>query len=103
MQFQWNKVKKSLDNPDFCVLPYQMVVYSESELLLQIRKEVSIMLRKALTLGMVFILALSLLAASMVTCFTYDAEAHLKNCKVVEIRVEGNRVIITLECEWHTH
>ena len=34
------------------------------------------MLRKALTLGMVFIFALSLLAVSMVTCFTYDAEAH---------------------------
>ena len=34
------------------------------------------MLRKALTLGIVFILALSLLAVSMITCFTYDAEAH---------------------------
>ena len=34
------------------------------------------MLRKALTLGMVFILALSLLAVSMITCFTYEAEAH---------------------------
>ena len=34
------------------------------------------MLRKVLTLGMVFILALSLLAASMITCFTYNAEAH---------------------------
>ena len=34
------------------------------------------MLRKALTLGMVFILALSLLVVSMVTCFTYDAQAH---------------------------
>ena len=33
------------------------------------------MLRKALTLGMVFIFALSLLAASMITCFTYEAEA----------------------------
>ena len=33
------------------------------------------MLRKALTLGMVFIFALSLLAVSMITCFTYDAEA----------------------------
>ena len=33
------------------------------------------MLRKALILGMVFILALSLLAVSMITCFTYDAEA----------------------------
>ena len=34
------------------------------------------MLRKALTFGMVFILALSLLAVSMITCFTYDATAH---------------------------
>ena len=34
------------------------------------------MLRKTLTLGMVFIFALSLLLVSMVTCFTYDAEAH---------------------------
>ena len=36
------------------------------------------MLRKALTLGMVFIFALSLLLVSMITCFTYDAEAHHK-------------------------
>ena len=35
------------------------------------------MLRKTLTLGMVFILALSLLVVSMITCFTYEAEAHL--------------------------
>ena len=34
------------------------------------------MLRKTLTLGMIFILALSLLCVSMITCFTYDAEAH---------------------------
>ena len=33
------------------------------------------MLRKALTFGIVFILALSLLAVSMITCFTYDATA----------------------------
>ena len=33
------------------------------------------MLRKALTLGIVFILALSLLAVSMITCFTYNVEA----------------------------
>ncbi len=33
------------------------------------------MLRKVLTLGMVLIFALSLLAVSMITCFTYDAEA----------------------------
>ena len=33
------------------------------------------MLRKALILGMVFIFGLSLLAVSMITCFTYDAEA----------------------------
>ena len=36
------------------------------------------MLRKALTLAMVFILALSLLAVSMITCFTYDAEADVE-------------------------
>ena len=52
---------------------------SRSDLLLQIRKELPIMLRKALTLGMVFIFALSLLAVSMITCFTYDAEAHWDN------------------------
>ena len=34
------------------------------------------MLRKTLTLGMVFIFALSLLAVSMITCLTYDAKAH---------------------------
>ena len=34
------------------------------------------MLRKALSLGMVFIFTLSLLAVSMITCFSYDAEAH---------------------------
>ena len=34
------------------------------------------MLRKALTVGMVFILALSMFLVSMITCFTYDAEAH---------------------------
>ena len=38
------------------------------------------MLRKALILGMVFIFALSLLAVSMVTCFTYEAAAHPVNC-----------------------
>ena len=37
------------------------------------------MLRKALTLGMVFIFALSLLAVSIITCFTLDAEAHKKH------------------------
>ena len=36
------------------------------------------MLRKALTLGMAFILVLSLLLVSMITCFTYDAEADHK-------------------------
>ena len=34
------------------------------------------MLRKALTLGIGFILAVSLLSVSMIICFTYDAEAH---------------------------
>ena len=37
------------------------------------------MLRKALTFGMVVIFALSLLAVSMITCFTYDAEAGGNN------------------------
>ncbi len=37
------------------------------------------MLRKALILGMVFIFALSLLAVSMITCFTYEAEANVGN------------------------
>ena len=36
------------------------------------------MLRKALILGMVFILTIGLLLVSMITCFTYDAEAHLQ-------------------------
>ncbi len=57
------------------------------------------MLRKALTLGMVFILALSLLAASMITCFTYDAEAHVRlRCRVVDVRVENGEIIIDLDC-----
>ena len=37
------------------------------------------MLRKTLTLGTVFILALGLLAVSMITCFTYESEAHAGN------------------------
>ena len=48
---------------------------SRSQLLLQIRKELTIMLRKTLTLGIGFILAVTLLSVSMVLCFTYDAEA----------------------------
>lgn len=43
------------------------------------------MLRKALTIGIAFILALSLLF-SMTTCFTHDAEAH-----------------VVFPFEWHTH
>ena len=59
---------------------------SRSQLLLQIQKELTIMLRKTLPLGMVFILALSLLLVSMITCFTLDAAAH-----------------IPFPFEWHTH
>ena len=62
------------------------------------------MLRKALTLGMVFILALSLLLVSMVTCFTYDAEAHdLCICtngdevKIVDAPIDG------WSCSWFSH
>ena len=64
------------------------------------------MLRKALTLGMVFIFALSLLAVSMITCFTYDAEADDKwDCRVVEVKMGDGKIKIELECElrWHTH
>ena len=39
------------------------------------------MLRKALALGMAFILVISLLLVSMITCFTYKADAHWRECK----------------------
>ena len=40
------------------------------------------MLRKTLTLGMVFILAVSLLLVSMITSFTYNADAHdVEECR----------------------
>ena len=62
------------------------------------------MLRKALTLGMVFILALSLLLVSMVTCFTYDAQAHDRlictkdgAVKIVDDPIDG------WSCSWFTH
>ena len=49
------------------------------------------MARKTLTLGTVFILALSLLVASMITCFTYDAEAHDKFlCRLDDVEVIVN-------------
>ena len=48
------------------------------------------MLRKTLTLGIVFILALCLLLVSMITCFTYEAEAHdLWSCLI-----DGDREIV---------
>ena len=54
------------------------------------------MLRKALTLGMVFILVLSLLLVSMVTCFTYEAQAHDRlictcgeDVKIVDEPIDG--------------
>ena len=62
------------------------------------------MLRKALTLGMVFILALSLLLVSMVTCFTYDAQADDKfictkdgKVKIFDAPEDG------WSCGWFTH
>ena len=66
------------------------------------------MLRKALTLGMVFILALSLLAVSMITCFAYDAEAHdlfyCVNPCTCEVRIV-EEPICGWNCSdhWHTH
>ncbi len=59
------------------------------------------MLRKALTLGMVFIFALSLLAVSMITCFTYDAEAHPWKCiKWRECDENGQNCVDHIWC-WH--
>lgn len=62
------------------------------------------MLGKTLTLGMVFILALSLLLVSMVTCFTYDAQAHDRlictdghQVKIVDDPIDG------WSCSWFTH
>ena len=62
------------------------------------------MLRKTLTLGMVFVLALSLLAVSMITCFSYDAEAHdqwrcEKNGKVKIV----NSPIVGWDCTFIDH
>ena len=82
---------------------------SRSQLLLQIRKELIIMLRKALTLGMVVILALSLLAVSMITCFTYEAEAEKEwYCEndngcwfITEVKIEADGW--TCVDHWHTH
>ena len=80
---------------------------SRSQLLLQIRKELLIMLRKALILGMVFILALSLLAVSMITCFTYNAEAHLDfhfRCTNNDGEVrEAEEPLDGWSCYWFSH
>ena len=68
------------------------------------------MLRKALILGMVFIFALSLLLISMITCFTYNAEADgLFRCvhwvNDHECVHWDNAPIDGMACEaqWHTH
>jgi hypothetical protein len=64
------------------------------------------MLRKALTLGMVFILVISLLCFSMVTCFTYDAEAHLiVDCGMHFVCIPGLPCGFIWLCVpvWHTH
>ena len=65
------------------------------------------MLRKALTLGMVFIFALSLLAMSMITCFTYEAEADGVWCENVLNGAEahfGAHPGFPWICDnWHTH
>ena len=70
------------------------------------------MLRKALTLGMVIIFAMSMLAVSMITCFTYDAEAggnkhgHYEcwqtnhHCFWIWDGFHGNQP--NLHCHWYT-
>ena len=62
------------------------------------------MLRKTLTLGMVFILALSLLVVSMITCFTYEAEAAW-DCYNPETEVSAtfdNHPGDPWDCDWFT-
>ena len=66
------------------------------------------MLRKALTLGMVFIFALSLLAVSMITCFTYDAEARPNGHWDCDHPIHGHHVFDhnpggDWDCDWYTH
>lgn len=65
------------------------------------------MLRQALTLGMVFIFALSLLAASMITCFTYEAEADDPHCGWVWFCIPNGPCGWIPMCipqpDWHTH
>ena len=65
------------------------------------------MLRKALTLGIVFILALSLLAVSMLTCFTYNADADDPHCDWVWGCLVGGPCGWIWMCipqpNWHTH
>ncbi len=66
------------------------------------------MLRKALTLGMVFIFALSLLAVSMITCFTYEAEAHAGGhyyCEDPCSDADGHfpNPKEGWDCTWYTH
>ncbi len=62
------------------------------------------MLRKTLTLGMVFVLALSLLAVSMITCFTYEAQAHDQwRCEKNGTVKIVNSPIAGWDCTWIDH
>ncbi len=65
------------------------------------------MLRKALTLGMVFIFALSLLLVSMITCFTLDAEAHPQWWCVDACgngaRYDEPQAGMDCNLDWHSH
>ena len=62
------------------------------------------MLRKTLTLGMVFILVVSLLVVSLTTCFTYEADAHLVGCKWVCWWIGPFCIPILIgECQPHFH
>ena len=70
------------------------------------------MARKMLALGIVLILAISLLSISMITCFTYDADADEQwDCEVANIECHidpdtGQEICwILWRCvkRWHTH
>ena len=65
------------------------------------------MLRKTLSLGMAFILVISLLLVSMIACFTYDADAHPPRCWIViTCELDGLRLVnceVDIGCTHDAH
>ena len=59
------------------------------------------MVRKALTLGMAFILAISLLSASLIMCFTHDADAHPWTCVLIRVCDQNGWNCKDIRFCWH--